>query len=131
MVNVSLSMSYTFCDWHFIIIFILFICYCLMILSSVWRYRVHGLWHQLALESNPISATKCFALGKLFNITDLSLYVQNGFIFKNTYILKFGGRMKKHAKYLLITMCDTLKICNKRCACLVTQACPTLVTLWM
>ena len=130
-VNVSLSMSYTFCDWHLIIIFILFICYCLMILSSAWWYRVRGLWHQIALESDPMSATKCFTLGKLFNITEFSLYVQNGFsLKKNTYILKFGGRVKKHTKYLLITMCDTLKIFNKRCACLVTQTCPTLVTLW-
>ena len=51
-------------------------------------------------------------------------------IYIYTYILKFGGRVKKHTKYLLITMCDTLKIFNKQCACLVTQTCPTLVTLW-
>lgn len=82
-------MSYKFCGWQFIIIFILFICYCLMILSSAWQYRVHGLWHQIVLESNPISATKCFALGKLFNITELSLYVQNGFSKKCIYIPTF------------------------------------------
>jgi len=85
-VNVSLSMSYTFCDWHLIIIFILFICYCLMILSSAWWYRVRGLWHQIALESDPMSATKCFTLGKLFNITEFSLYVQNGFSLKKKYL---------------------------------------------
>lgn len=56
-----------------------------MILSSAWWCRVHGLWHQTALDSNPSSANKCFALGKLFNITELSLLcVQNAFRKKTT-----------------------------------------------
>lgn len=75
-----LSMRSIFCNWHFILISTLFTFYFLIIFSAAWYCRVHGLWHQIALDLNSSSTTNGFALNKLFNITELSLpYLQNGF----------------------------------------------------
>lgn len=60
---------------------------------------IHGLWHQVALESNRHSTANCFPLSKLFNITELPLSYKMDLVKPTSW--RVLGRMRKHGRHLL------------------------------